>query len=323
MGRDDYEGFDLLKATPAGRRRAFSQVSNLPVVIIESDRDNGDKDAKQRQFGFDEVKPFYNGRGTGTLGVARRSNDVEEHLFQASLVISQNAEVDGSEALLQRIVHCHADKKHHKTGTRDVARWFERQTAADVGGFLSVALSRERDILEAYAAAFDSIETRYTDSGVLKNERIIKNHAQVAACGHALKVLFPTMSDYLREGLTEYLFLRAKAREQRLAADHPLVEQFWDTYDYLSIQLTKTTSRLDPLNHESKPGFIAVNFNQYTEACRNCGQAMPDVGNLKKLLHTSSVRRFVASNRCVYSQHEKKNVKCWVFHEAKLPTLED
>ncbi|EGY27641.1 putative phage protein [Desulfovibrio sp. A2] len=323
VGRDDYEGFDLLKATPAGRRRAFSQVSNLPVVIIESDRDNGDKDAKQRQFGFDEVKPFYNGRGTGTLGVAKRSNDVEEHLFQASLVISQNAEVDGSEALLQRIVHCHADKKHHKTGTRDVARWFERQTAADVGGFLGAALSHEREILDAYAAAFDSIETRYTDSGALKNERIIKNHAQIAACGHALKVLFPTMSDYLREGLTEYLFLRAKAREQRLAADHPLVEQFWDTYDYLSIQLTKTTSRLDPLNHDRRDGVIAVNFNQFLEACRNCGQPTPDIGALKKLLPAGNARRFIAANRSVHSQHEKKTVKCWLFQAAKLPTPEE
>ena len=70
LGRDEYEGFDLLKATQAGRRRAFSQVSNLPVVLIESDRDNGEKDAKQRQFSFDEMKPFFNGRGTGTLGVA-------------------------------------------------------------------------------------------------------------------------------------------------------------------------------------------------------------------------------------------------------------
>ncbi len=35
-----------MKATPAGRRRAFNQVSNMPVVIIESDRDTGEKDAK-------------------------------------------------------------------------------------------------------------------------------------------------------------------------------------------------------------------------------------------------------------------------------------
>lgn len=219
VGRDDgYEGFDILKSTVAGRRRAFSQVSNLPVVVIESDRVSGEKDSiKQRQFCFDEVKPFFNGRATGTLGVAKRSNDVDEDKFQAALVISQNAEVEGSEALLQRIVHCHADKSHHQAGTREIARWFERQTSDEVGGFLGAALSHEREILEAYSKAFEEIEERFSNS-TLRNERIIKNHAQVAACGHALGVIFPSMDDYLKEGLTEYLFLRAKAREKRLAA---------------------------------------------------------------------------------------------------------
>jgi hypothetical protein len=313
VGRDDYEGFDLLKSTPAGRRRAFSQVSNLPVVIIESDRDNGDKDAKQKQFGFDEVKPFYNGRGTGTLGVARRSNDVEEHLFQASLVISQNAEVDGSEALLQRIVHCHADKKHHKPGTRDIARMFERQTAADVGGFLGAALSREREILEAYTAAFDRIESRYSDSGALKNERIIKNHAQVAACGHALKVLFPGMGDRLQEGLTEYLLLRAKSREQRLAADHPMVEQFWEIYDYLSEERDK--SAVNTLNHSPTPGFIAINLNQFREMAQAKNQPLLDMQLIKKLLPHSKRHKFIEANRTVRSRLLEKPIKCWVFQQ--------
>lgn len=322
VGRDDYEGFDLLKSTPAGRRRAFSQVSNLPVVVIESDRNSGEQDAKQKQFGFDEVKPFYNGRSTGTLGVARRSNDVDEHPFQGSLVISQNAEVDGSEALLQRIVHCHADKKHHKPGTREIARWFERQTSSDVGGFLGAALGHEREILAAYTQSFERIEARYSASE-LKNERIIKNHAQVAACGHALGVIFPTMTDHLKDGLTEYLLLRAKAREKRLAADHPLVEQFWDTYDYLNTQLSRTMPRTDPLNHEARAGLIAVNFNHYLEACRSHGQPTPDMSTLKKLLPACASRKFIASNRCVYSRHDKKNIKCWVFQEGITQNVED
>ncbi|WP_027369178.1 toprim domain-containing protein [Desulfocurvibacter africanus] len=322
VGREDYEGLDLLKATVAGRRRAFSQVSNLPVVIIESDRDNGDKDTiKQKQFGFDEVKPFYNGRGTGTLGVARRSNDVDEPQFQASLLISQNAEVDGSEALLQRIVHCHADKRHHKNGTREIARWFERQTSADVGGFLGAALSQERQILEAYQQAFETLEAQYTG---IKNERVLKNHAQIAACGHALKVIFgDAMTDYLTEGLTEYLLIRAKTREQRLATDHPVVEQFWETYDYLNSKMAGGAFDNDPLNHESKPGLIAINFNQYIEACRNHGQLTPDLQMLRKLLPGSNARRFVASNRCVYSKHAKKTMKCWLFHDQNAPKQED
>lgn len=310
VGREDYEGFDLLKSTPAGRRRAFSQVSNLPVVIIESDRDNGDKDAKQKQFGFDEVKPFYNGRGTGTLGVARRSNDVEEHLFQASLVISQNAEVDGSEALLQRIVHCHADKRHHKNGTREIARWFERQTAADVGGFLGAALSREKQFLEAYQAAFERLESQYAAG--IKNERVLKNHAQIAACGQAMKVIFgDALTDYLVEGMTEYLYQRAKAREQRLAADHPLVEQFWEIFDYLSTERDQTQA--DLLNHSREPELIAVNLNHFREKAQASGQPLLDMQMLKKLLPGCKRFKLVEANRAVRSRLVDKPVKCWVF----------
>src|SRR5690606_33234996 len=54
-GRRDYEGFDPSKATLAARARNFSQVSNLPVVLIESDRDQ-DQGAKQKQFDWDELK---------------------------------------------------------------------------------------------------------------------------------------------------------------------------------------------------------------------------------------------------------------------------
>ncbi len=311
VGREDYEGFDLLKSTPAGRRRAFSQASNLPVVIIESDRDNGDKDAKQKQFGFDEVKPFYNGRGTGTLGVARRSNDVEEHLFQASLLISQNAEVDGSEALLQRIVHCHADKAHHKGGTRDIARWFERQTAADVGGFLGAALASERKILDAYTEAFERMEANYAAAEGLRMERIIKNHAQIAACGEALAVLFPDMQGHLQEGLTEYLYLRAKSREQRLAADHPLIEQFWEVFEYMSNARHKGEGSV--LDHSTNPDILAINLNHFRELAQSAGQPIIDLQQVKKLLPHTRRFKFIEANRTVRSCILDKPIKCWVF----------
>ncbi len=310
VGRDDYEGFDLLKSTPAGRRRAFSQVSNLPVVIIESDRDSGEKDAKQKQFGFDEVKPFFNGRGTGTLGVARRSNDVEEHLFQASMLISQNAEVDGSEALLQRIVHCHADKKHHGPGTRETARWFERQTTESVGGFLGTALAREHDILAIYEKTFPLLEEQFAQS--IKIERLAKNHAQIAACGHALSAVFGThMTPHLQDGLTAYLRQRGTIREQRLAADHPLVEQFWEQFEYLNAE---SPSRKEGfLNHAGSAEHIAVNLIQFREAAQSSGQPLLDMHLLKKLLPGCKRYKFLEANKAVRSKHINKTIKCWVF----------
>ena len=313
VGRDDYEGFDLLKSSAAGRRRAFSQVSNLPVVIIESDRDAGEKDARQKQFGFDEVKPFWNGRGTGTLGVAKRGNDTDESLFQASLLISQNAEVDGSEALLQRIVHCHADKRHHRSGTREIARWFERQTSDTVGGFLHAALSRERQILETYEQAFESMERAFSDCD-LKNERIIKNHAQIAACGQALRILFPKMTEKTVERMAEYLKERAHAREDRIRADHPILEAFWEAYDYANSR----GPVLEQLNHaKDHERLIAVNLNHFREKCVDYGQGYPDMGLLKKLLPHTKRHKFVENNRATASRvDDAKTVKCWIFEKG-------
>lgn len=320
LGRDDYEGFDLLKSTAAGRRRAFSQVSNLPVVIIESDRDDGQKDSRQKQFGFDEVKPFFNGRGTGTLGVSRRGNETDESVFQASLIISQNAEVEGSEALLQRIVHCHADKKHHGEGTRDLARWFERQSVATVGGFLNRALTRERDFLETYAQAYTKYETMLS-GGELHNERIIKNHAQVAACGDALGVIFGDfMTQELKTGLFCYLNSRALAREKRLANDHPVVEQFWDIYEYITIKITSSLrgdkGDPEPLNHaRAQDGRIAINLNQLMEECRTWGQPVPDTAQLKKLLPLCRCHKYIG-NMAINSRITGKTMRCWVFSRA-------
>jgi hypothetical protein len=207
-GRNGYEGFDILKATAAGQRRAFSQLSNLPTVLIESDRDNGSKDGRVKMFDMDHCKPFYNGRGTGTRGVNNGGNEVYDTIFQGTLVISQNAEVGGSEALLERIVYCHASKDHHSVGTRDLARWFERQTAENVGGFLRCALRSEKKILDTYFVAFSRYEEQFGHE--LENLRILKNHAQIVACGAALSVLFPQMTQQRVDKLAQYLLERAK-----------------------------------------------------------------------------------------------------------------
>lgn len=309
VGRDDYEGFDIMKATNAGRRRAFNQLSNLPVVLIESDRDTGDPDAKAKQFDFDTCKPFYNGRGTGTLGVAKRGNEIDESLFQASLIISQNAEVDGSEALMQRIVHCHADKSHHQNGTREIARWFERQSAEDVGGFLREALKNERRILEAYSNAFQILEARFTPH--IRNERLVKNHAQVAACAHALQVLFPQIKADSLDRLTDYIQERACVRERRIAADHPIVEQFWDTFHYVNDEM-RTRHEAGWLNHSGDPGVIGVNLNEFVAYAKNEGQTF-SLTQLKKLLPHSRRHKLIAKSATRKSRWTKKSIRTWEF----------
>ena len=309
VGRDNYEGFDLLKSTPAGRRRAMSQLSNMPIVLIESDRDATNQDARTKQFNFDEFKAFYNGRGTGTVGVASRGNEVDESLFQGSLIISQNAQVDGSDALLERIVHCHADKKHHGAGTREIARWFERQTAETVGGMLRKALRAERQILDIYFAEFERFEAKF--SVHLKNERITKNHAQIAAAGAALPVLFPQMTRERVDRLGDYLLERAIARQTRLEADPKVVEEFWDTFHYLNEEAD--TREHGRLNHSADDKVIAVSLKEFESVCRHHGLNIPDLRSLTSLLKNSKRHPFIESNASVWSRWTKTNKKCWRF----------
>lgn len=308
IGRNGYEGFDILKATAAGQRRAFSQLSNLPIVLIESDRDNGSKDGRVKMFDMDHCKPFYNGRGTGTRGVNNGGNEVYDTIFQGTLVISQNAEVGGSEALLERIVHCHASKDHHSVGTRDLARWFERQTAENVGGFLRCALRAEKKILETYFAAFKHYEEQFGNE--LENLRILKNHAQIAACGAALSVLFPQMTKQRVDKLANYLLQRAIARECRVGQDHPIVKEFWEVYYYLNEE--SDTRKEGYLNHSSDPNVIAISITQFISVAKDHGfifQRKALIENLPSSQQHVLLARSVAKT----SRWTKKTIRRWEF----------
>jgi len=318
LGRDDYEGFDAMKSTAAGRRRAFTQSSNMPLVLIESDRGDETDSIKKKAFDFDELKPMFNGRAVGTLGVAKRGNDTEEPLFQGALVFAQNAEVDGSNALLQRIIHCHCTTEHHSVETRNIARWFEKQKVEQTSGFLQRALEKEGPILNTIFSEFLKYEAQYTERGGIKTSylRLIKNHAQVMACAKALKHIFPSISEQTLNGLSDYLYGRALSRQERLADDHPLVAQFWDIYEYLNIQRDPDAhsgeAMIESLNHSGNKPRIAINLNHFHEVCRQHGQDLLDLKRLKKLLPQSRRYKFIDTGK-VRSVILGKTMHCWEF----------
>jgi len=189
-GRDGHEGFNPGKSSQAGRRRAFNQGAGLPVCLIEGDREETG-DAKKGGFNFDELKDLYNGRATGTLGIAKRGYQTDEPLFKGSVLFAQNATVDASQAMLARIVHSHVTKEHHTPGMLPLARKFEQFTAKEVGGYLSAALTQEKAWMETYLAEFQRAEQDLIHWGEVKDLLIIKCHAQVYAFAVALSLLFP------------------------------------------------------------------------------------------------------------------------------------
>ena len=316
-GRDFYEGFDPTKSSPAGRRRTFAQVSNLPLVLIESDRSGEAASSKLKTFDFDELKPLYNGRAVGTLGVANRGNDTEDPLFQGSIVIAQNAEVEGSEALLQRIVHCHCTREHFTPETLALAPKFSGMGVDELAGFLSAALAKEDVILGTYLKAQPAYIERFLRRGDLseKSIRLVKNHSQVMGCARALQLVFPTLTDDMLGKLEEYIYSRAVARLRRLTADHPVVQRFWELFEYLNWQRDPDAygdALREVLNHAHNSSEIAINLNHLQEQARNHGQECLDVQQLKAHLPHSRRFPFVEIGRRK-SKVLGKTMFCWVF----------
>ncbi|WAC70788.1 hypothetical protein OU995_14285 [Roseateles sp. SL47] len=320
-GRRDYEGFDPSKSSLAARARNFAQVSNLPVVLIESDRERvgGDKGPHVKGFDWDELKTAFNGRSVRARGMATGGNETYEPPFRGAIVISQNNEVAASDAILQRIVHLTFDRKGQTPKTREAAVQLESLPVEEVSGFILLAAQREAEILKTLAARTPEHEAALQANPEIKSTRVAKNHAQLLALSDALRLVVP-LTDDQHAALQSQIVAMAVQRQQAINSDHPLVQEFWEAFDYLD-------SGGAPLNHSRKPDDeIAVSLNHFIQVARERGQQVPSIGDLKKYLRTSRRHRFVDTrnvNSAIRAQlDEQREVKstavwCWVFERNK------
>lgn len=321
-GRDDYEGFDPSKATFAARTRAFSQLANLPVVLIESDRQN-DK-AKKGAFDFEELKTAYNGRAIRSTGAFNRGNGTVEPPFRGSIVIAQNDTVDGSPALLSRIVHCHATKAHFSQETKLLAQRFERASVEEVSGFLPAALRKEKAIVARILEQYPLLDTKYSKTGEIHDQRVVKTHAMLAAMVSALPLVFPGVSQTTVAEVQHYVYSRAVNRQGRLSADHPDVQKFWEIFDYLNVREVDDPhqpavygpgSKVEQqtLNHSKDPALIAINLIHYKQQCELAKVDHPDINSLKKLLTNSRRYKFLECKNVKSAIDGDRTRYCWVF----------
>jgi len=310
VGRRDYEGFDPSKATQAARARNFAQVSGLPVVLIESDRDQSEN-AKGRQFDWDELKTAYNGRSVRARGHKNTGNDTYEPPFRGAVVISQNAAVNASDAILQRIVHLEFTRETHTPETKELSERLERIPVEDVSGFALAATTRERKLLDLVAEKTPVYEDGIASLPEIRMHRIAKNHGQLMALVECLGPnglgLLP--SSAVGEAMT-LLEDMARERQQAINADHPIVQEFWEAFDHV-----ENAAGFPVLNHY-RPDHkeIAINLKHFEQVTAEKKLRVPTTTELKRHLKASKVRKFVESNRAVRSTiHDGRTVKCWVF----------
>lgn len=312
-GRIDYEGFDPTKGTPVARARNFAQVGNLPVVLIESEREKSDG-GPTKQYDWDELKTAYNGRSVRSTGVKNNGNDTREPPFRGAVVIGQNHAVNASEPILQRIVHIAMTKEGQTPQTKLLVEKLERMPVDRVSGFLVKSTMTESLVMETVREKGPKYEQQLLALPEIRTVRIAKNHAQLHALVDALTHVVPLREHQVEAAHSEIQNM-AKERQLAINADHPIVVEFWELYEYLN-------STAGSLNHSRNEAFIAVNLNDFAKEAAEKRQKVPDLAELKRHLKNSKCPKFVESNRNVCSAWETdaadkpKTVRCWIFQAA-------
>lgn len=322
-GRQDYEGFDPSKSTLAARARNFAQVSNLPVVLIEGDRDS--EGSKKGAFDWDELKTAFNGRSVRARGMKDGGNATYEPPFRGSVVISQNAQINASEAILSRIVYLHFSTAEHTAESAAAARALECMPMSAVSGFILRAARAEPAVMGRYPELVDGFAKIFASKDGILSRRIIDNHAQMAALVELLREVLP-VTDRMVDAAHDALIEMARERQESISADHPFVQQFWEIYDYLEDDSPAGESLL---NHARGEDYIAISLPHFEQVCADRHLRHAPLPDLKRVLATSRAHKFIG-HRTVnsrinerYNRHadlanastprKPASVKCWTF----------
>lgn len=315
FGRSGYEGFDPSKSSLAARARNFAQVSGLPVVLIESDRERMEgNNPHVRSFDWDELKTAYNGRSVRARGMATGGNETYEPPFRGAIVISQNNPINASEAILSRIVHLYFDRSEQTRASGEAADTLKFMDTSEVSGFILAATKREAEIMATIRERTPVYIEQLRQEGMIRFPRLIENHAQMLALADALDQVIH-LSDEQKTALNAQFRQMALERQQVINADHPLVQEFWEAFDYLD------GTDMPKMNHSRDLSLIAVNLNHFVQEAAEKRQQVPALRELKKLLKTSRQRRYLGQrsvNSNIWGKDGTgKTVKCWIFENKR------
>jgi len=319
-----HEGFDPSKTSDVGRARALSQTSGLPVVLIESERDEDDGNSKGKRgaFDWDEFKTLYNGGILRLTGVKNNGSETKDLIFLGSLVISQNKSIEASEAIMTRIVHVYMDTTHHKKESQEIAKALSNYPIEKLSGYLPHCLKNEKQFL----AIFDQYIPKYKSwiekkAPTIKTDRIFETHSKTMAACRALQLFFPTLDKDRLTEVVDYLKDRAIARERKVKAEHEVCVEFWDTYELLNLQHDKANGGysgrdVEILNHSKKENVIAINLKQFNQICSSHRVEMISVDKLKQHLPNSQRHKLI-KQKTIDSAILGKKIWCWCFERKE------
>ena len=209
-------------------------------------------------------------------------------------------------------MHITFDKSAHCSESRSATDQMNLLPVSQLSYFLQSAIMHEAQVLDLVKRNTPIHEKRLLALAEIKSARIAKNHAQIMALADGLADLLKLPQQQLEE-IHSCLEALAIERQQAIITDHPVVQLFWDTYEYLNNDHDRQV-----LNHSRSPDFIAININHFVEVATQAKQQIPLITDLKTYLKGSKARPFAgikAVNSAIATTefHAPKTVKCWTF----------
>ena len=285
----------------------------MPVILLESDRE-GDKGVKQ--FDWDSLKTLYDSGSLGAQGVKNGGNETYEPPFMGTLIMSQNAEIISTEAVMGRIVQTKFYKDQMTKAGLHASRNLSKYEPENVSQFILHCLSKEKVIIEAYSLQFQTYDAfLHQEQHGIQSSRIVHNHAQLMAlfdalCMHVIEVPL----DVQKQVHAEFL-LMAQNRDKILKSDSVIVQNFWNTVEEMEDAITNPTHVESVVNHSAKSDVFAINFAHLYKVAADYRYSLPEVNELQNALRHSLHYRFVEANKAIQSKITGSTKRCWIFEK--------
>ena len=314
LGRIKYEGIDPVKSTKSGLIRTFRQVSNLPVVLIESEREN--ERGTIKQFDWDSLKTLFDGGSLGAQGVKSGGNETYEPPFMGTIVISQNAEVVSTTPVMERIVHTKFLKSQLTKNSLYASRRLDKYEPEDVSQFILDCLAKETAILESYRMGFEKYDALlHQEQYSIRSSRVVQNHAQFmslfdALCRHIVEIPLEIQKQVHTE-----IIAMAQTRDKVIKSDSVIVQNFWNTIEEMEDSIPNLQHHDSVLNHSARSDIFAINFAHLYKVAADYRYSLPEVNELQTALRHSLHYRFVEANKAIQSKITSSTKRCWIFEK--------
>lgn len=314
MGRAEYEGVDPNKGTAAYLGRVMMGVSNLPVGLIEGNRDD-EKRNHAAKFDWAELLVLFNGRNPRGRAMKSMGNEIYDPDFLGSIYLMQNEPIVAMQPVLERIMTMEINKARWSDNTAIAAERIETMPMEKMSAAIIHAIKQEADYLPFFFDRFNHHRTTMKQrvSG-LHNTRVIKNHAQLMAGIEALHHIFGIAQDRI-EQTVKFAETMAINRQNTAGGDHPLIAEFWEKVDYLLHEEDDHRHAAGTsINQHTKPDKIAIRLTAFEARIGRAGLKPMDITALKRILKNSRSRKFIKNG--AVTNPAGQSVNCWIFENA-------